>query len=576
MLGPTRRRSVGHGPASRADGHRSSRGTPLEVQMKIERARAHRVAFVAGVMAAAALFAGFAGHAARSFDPGVDEVPHLGAAVHLEITGSNQLNAEHPPLTKKLAGLGLWLAGYVAAAEPIAIDEDQWHYGRRLLFRNDAIDRSLLLAARVPFVLLGVFGVLAVAACAASVHGRAAACFAALICAFSPTMHAHSAMVETDLGLGVFALGAMGLGRSAWNRGSMARAAAAGACAAAAAMTKFTGLLVMPLLLALLAIEALRRRRLVPGTSTSGALQLGTAAALGSAAGVLAIEALCGWPGGYLDGLARVGHNHPEEWQYYAMGRFSATGFWYFFPLTMALKSTPVEIGALLLAGLLTLRPILRGEARAHPMTLDGAWLLAFPLAYLLALGLFAPNLSHRYTVPLYPFLFVVMAGALVHARRALIGVLLVAGQALLAIGARADPLGYFNGLAGCSRAGAAFCLDDASLDWGQSRHRIWPAIAGRLAPTEKPIVMLWGEGPIAAFVPRHELFRYEDWLRPRPALYVLSGHVVVRWWAAMPDLPATPLFRALPYAESIGTTYFLLDLRFTPPATTRRAPGGA
>ena len=502
---------------------------------------ATRVGIAALALLAAILLLACVRQVAHGLSAGIDEVAHVGAAAWLDATGSNALNLEHPPLTKRLAGLSMRVGGVAPALAAEGPAPDQWDLGRQLLVPDGAIDHARLEAARAPFALLALVGAAGVFGWALALYGRGAAVFALFLYALSPTIHAHGALVLTDLALGAFAVVAMALLWGARRARSLALALAGGVALAAAAMSKFTGLMLVPLALGL---------------------------AGGFALGMAAIAYACGGPAEYLTGLGMLGHNHRADWRYFALGQFSTDGFVGYFPLTMALKSTPVELGAwalALVAGAMAW-PGLRARGAARAALLDLAWLLAFPLAYLLALVLQAPDIGHRYTVPLYPFLFV-GAAAVLRLRlapplRALAAVLLVAAQGAVALRALPDPLAYFNGLAGCRGARAAFCLDDSNVDWGQSMHRVWPAIAARLGPEEKPVAVLFSALPHDAFLPRFEALRASDWETPRPALYVLSGHHVVRWWAAVPRLPETTLFRALDGAESIGNSYFVLDLR--------------
>ena len=529
---------------------------------------ATRVGIAALALLAAILLLACVRQVAHGLSAGIDEVAHVGAAAWLDATGSNALNLEHPPLTKRLAGLSMRVGGVAPALAAEGPAPDQWDLGRQLLVPDGAIDHARLEAARAPFALLALVGAAGVFGWALALYGRGAAVFALFLYALSPTIHAHGALVLTDLALGAFAVVAMALLWGARRARSLALALAGGVALAAAAMSKFTGLMLVPLALGLLALDPLLAAPGQRGLLAQAHLRLALGLAGGFALGMAAIAYACGGPAEYFTGLGMLGHNHRADWRYFALGQFSTDGFVGYFPLTRALKSTPVERGAwalALVAGAMAW-PGLRARGAARAALLDLAWLLAFPLAYLLALVLQAPDIGHRYTVPLYPFLFV-GAAAVLRLRlapplRALAAVLLVAAQGAVALRALPDPLAYFNGLAGCRGARAAFCLDDSNVDWGQSMHRVWPAIAARLGPEEKPVAVLFSALPHDAFLPRFEALRASDWETPRPALYVLSGHHVVRWWAAVPRLPETTLFRALDGAESIGNSYFVLDLR--------------
>lgn len=525
---------------------------------------------VAAVLALIALLLllAFVRHAAENLSPAEDEIAHVGAAAWLDATGSNALNLEHPPLTKRLAGAAMRFRGVAPAIDVGRVPPEQWDFGRETLVQDGSLDRDRLEAARMPFALLAIVGAFAVFGWAAAMFGWRAALFALFLYALSPTIHAHGALVLTDLALGTFAIATMALVWGARERGSLALAIAGGAALAAAVTSKFTGLMLVPIVILLLLFE--------PLTFPSGRRMQALRANLGLGMGVvvcflfvlLAIASTNGGLGEYVKGISMLGHNHRAEYQYFAMGEFSKTGFGMYFPLTLALKSTPVELGAwaLALIACVTAWPLRRASGAVRGAIANAAWLFAFPVAYLLALVLQAPNIGHRYTVPLYPFLFVAAAAVMylrvAPALRVAMGVLLVLAQGIVAWRSLPDPLAYFNGFAGCRGARAAFCLDDSNIDAGHNLHRIWPSIESRLGPDERPVVLLLGALPHAAFMPRMEPLLASDWEVPRPALYVISGHMVIRWWAAAPRLSETVLFRALGQAESIGNSYFVLDLR--------------
>ena len=541
--------------------------------MDDRRANSGGVQLSRGAVLLLALLAGFLLLAsvrmvAHNLSVGIDEVAHIGAAAWLDATGSNELNLEHPPLTKRLAGAAMRYRGVATVLDVKGAPPDQWDLGRALLVQDGVVDRSRLDAARLPFALFALLGAAAVFGWTLPMFGRNGALFALFLYALSPTIHAHGALVMTDLALGSLAVASMALIWGARGRRSTPLAIAGGAAMAAAVLSKFTGLMLVPLVLLLLALEPLAHPSQRRVQSLLANLRITAAVAMGFLLAFATIASLSGGLDEYLRGVTMLGHNHRDEWQYFAMGEFSQSGFGGYFPLTIALKSTPVELGAWGLA-LVTMAlswRTRRNRGASRAALVDMAWVLAFPLAYMMALMLQAPNIGHRYTVPVYPFLFVGAAAAmrlkLAPPWRAVTGVLLVLAQGMVAWRSLPDPLAYFNGFAGCRGARASLCLDDSNVDWGQSIHRVWPAIETRLGPAEQPVVLLFSALPTQVSLPRSKPLLASDWDAPRPALYVISGHMLVRWWAAASRLSQTLLFRALDHAQSIGNSYFLLDLR--------------
>jgi hypothetical protein len=186
-------------------------------------------------------------------------------------------------------------------------------------------------------------------------------------------------------------------------------------------------------------------------------------------------------PEAYLFGLQRF-RGASENRRSFLLGDVSDEGFWYYFPLTFAVK-TPLPLLLLLLVRL-AWRGARWDRATAVWIWAPAAVYAAFVLSSRLHIG-------HRHLLPLYPFLFV--AGGHTAARLlARGGAARAAAAALLAwyaVGTlRVHPhaLAYFNELAG-GPAGGHRVLSDSNLDWGQDL----PSLAVWLRSNGRPPVRL-------------------------------------------------------------------------------------
>jgi hypothetical protein len=157
-----------------------------------------------------------------------------------------------------------------------------------------------------------------------------------------------------------------------------------------------------------------------------------------------------------------VGHDS------YLLGQWSQSGWWYFFPVVLAVK-TP--IGLLLLAvfgfGFVLYR--FRKTAWQQVLTAE------FPIVILLVCMLARIDLGVRHILPIYPLLAIVGGYAVTtlfrHSRyAAIVAVLLVAWVIGDSVRAHPDYLAHFNEFAG-SHPEAILCESD--LDWGQDLHRL-------------------------------------------------------------------------------------------------------
>lgn len=154
----------------------------------------------------------------------------------------------------------------------------------------------------------------------------------------------------------------------------------------------------------------------------------------------------------------------------FLMGQWSNRGWWYFFPVAVALKSTPAELVLIALTLLAALRPTSWRDPTRR------VWLSAF-LA-MIGMGMASHlNIGQRYMLLLYPLAVLVATdqlSALVASRsrrwwmiHSWLAAGLLAWQAISAVGIAPHYLSYFNSFCGGPRAGYRY-LVDSSLDWGQ------------------------------------------------------------------------------------------------------------
>jgi hypothetical protein len=342
--------------------------------------------------------------------------------------------------------------------------------------------------------------------------GLAAGALALFLCALSPDVLAHGQIVTTDVGAALFMFLTVVAFERLVERATFARLFAAGLAAGAAVATKFSMLVLGPILavLALVAVlssepmvrawgrdaaDVLGRGRraahvalllagiaavalavlwasygfaspLSPDPAVESAFDWGRVSQGGPVdAGMAAARRLHALPEAYVFGFLRF-FRHSEARPTFLLGRLSDRGFWYYFPVTFALK-TPLALLALVVLSAAT--------RRQHPASLRTELFLWLPavLYFVLActLGL---NIGHRHLLPIYPFLFVIAGRCAAHAVVRVPAILSGAAVAVLAAWygvsvARVHPhyLAYFNELAGGPSGGYRY-LVDSNLDWGQ------------------------------------------------------------------------------------------------------------
>jgi 4-amino-4-deoxy-L-arabinose transferase-like glycosyltransferase len=150
----------------------------------------------------------------------------------------------------------------------------------------------------------------------------------------------------------------------------------------------------------------------------------------------------------------------------FLLGRYSMTGWWYYFPLAMLFK-TPVATILAVIGALIVVRTLPKGDRWAQICL--GVPLLIYGLAAMSS----NLNLGVRHVLPVYPLIYVVVGVLMSRARSAkpqaarVAGAVLALGLAIESVVAYPNYIAFFNVAVGGSRGGIAL-LSDSNLDWGQ------------------------------------------------------------------------------------------------------------
>ena len=466
--------------------------------------------------AGVALYAALAITSMRTQSATFDEGSHLPAGYTYLRLGDHRLNPEHPPLVKTLAALPLLFMDVTIKRDDEAWAlRRQWEFGKRFLYRWNDADR-LLFWGRLPVVALGALLGVSIFLWARHRYGLRAASLALFLCVLSPDVLAHGQLVTTDIGIALFMFLSVIAFEAASRRVSAGRVALAGLAAGAAFATKFSAVLLLPILasLALVAVVAPEPMTLaLPGRSprevTRRPARAVAMVAVLAALAVLSllvvwasygfesrlspdpqVEAAFEWsrvepdgalvapaarivrasgllPEAFVFGFLRF-FKHAEPRPAFLLGRVSNDGWWYFFPVTFLLK-TPVPLLALL--------GIAAATRRRHPRPWRDELVLWLPVGICAAVAVArALNIGHRHLLPIYPFLFVA-AGRVadwafppsaVRARAPALVVSVLCGWHVAAT-ALIHPhyLAYVNELGGGPSNGYRL-FADSNLDWGQ------------------------------------------------------------------------------------------------------------
>jgi hypothetical protein len=218
----------------------------------------------------------------------------------------------------------------------------------------------------------------------------------------------------------------------------------------------------------------------------------------------------------FFEGLGQLAAKNRAGHKSYLLGEVRDTGWWYFFPVALGVK-TPLAFILLVVAGAIA--------AFQAPGELERRrWLepLAIAIALLVVCLPSRINIGLRHVLPLYPFLSIIAGTGLVslmRSRRARALGALAAGLLLLwhlgvTVRAHPDYLPYFNELAG---EHPERVLVDSDLDSGQDLKRLADTLRARRIPS------VWLAYAGSATVTQHGL----------PPVRWLEPHRPVKGWIA-------------------------------------------
>ncbi|MGI4828386.1 MAG: glycosyltransferase family 39 protein [Janthinobacterium lividum] len=435
-------------------------------------------------------------HVARLYSANWDEAHHLYDGYNIWTKHDYRLNAEVPPLVKLTAALPL-LSMHLQA--PRGADKSQGENafldGRTFVFGNGG-DR-VLFPARMACMGFSLLLAVLIYAAGRRMFGISASLAALTLFVFDPNVLAHGTLVSTDLGSALFLFAAVfafyryaQAPRHAWFL-------ATGLLAGLAMVTKFTGILIVPMLVLLCVAEAIRLRSLRVRTrlaACAGMLLIGwivlwgfygfryAAAPNGLALSPPLAPYIASTPGktgasklafaaryhllpeAYLWGLANTKHT---EWEYtsFFFGRLYRHGPWQYFPAAFLIKST------LPLLLLLVLAPVLWFRTRArHAQEL--VFLLLPVCVYFAVVTMSHFDIGARHLMPIYPFLYVLAGAAAALAFRsgrvwATVAAALLLWQVVTSVRVGPAYMAYGNEAWG-GPLGVRNYLSDANVDWGQ------------------------------------------------------------------------------------------------------------
>ena len=394
------------------------------------------------------------------FNHTVDETAHIACGMQWLDRHVYLYEPQHPPLARIADAIGPYLLGIRSQGTPGTGFEQESLEGAKILYRDHHYDLTLALArlGALPFFWLACW---VVYAWGKHTYGPAVGVTALFFFSFLPPILAHAGLATTDMAL-TGSLGAAFLTALLWaERPTWRRGLLFGAATGVAAVAKFSALVFFPaaVALALAGYWYFERRLDLRWKQRLPSFLLAVAV------GAMIIALVYRFSlGALFTGIQDLEKHNAEGHPTYLLGQRSTTGFWYFYPVILAVK-TPLALLLLFAAA------FWRHVRRDWPV-------LAFLLGIMLVASFSRINIGVRHILPVY-FAFSLLAAAAIPEwleqakRRPWIGPALAilalwfAGSSLFS---HPDYLAYTNELAGNAPEKV---LADSDLDWGQDMKRL-------------------------------------------------------------------------------------------------------
>ena len=484
-----------------------------------------------------------------------DEIVHIPAGYYHLIAGDFQLNNEHPPLIKMWAALPLLLiqpneSPPTTAERQGTFNSLTWSYEHRFWQKNQSQFERILFWTRAMMIALTLALGLLIFFYARSLFGSRAGVIAVALFTLEPTVLAHGRIVHTDLPAALAFLFFFFVLRIYLQARTTRNALLLGLASGLALLTKFSMIVLLPVL----ACVALLGFGFAPRFSESRKrilLQILIVVCLvwvmvnagyrfqrppvvpGDVQWVEARspDAFGEWmtffqlgsrivPTYYLFGQYNVMLHNRDGHATSLLGQYGTRGWWYYFPVAFALK-TSLPFLIVTLAALAWILWRLFGKRDTRIL-----WLLV-PIAVYAALSMSSHiNIGIRHFLPVYPFLFI--AGGVVlerllrirYPRHLAIGLVVLAFGWMSAEALRVYPdyIPYMNQLA--SAHPHWWYLSDSNVEWGEDGRALAEYLHAR-GETEVVGAVSGGWGSLGQYgITYHDIF-------PKPGVPVPNTRYV-------------------------------------------------
>ena len=430
---------------------------------------------------------------------------HIPVGYVLLSKGDQKMDTSHPPLSRYIIGFPLRVFMDINMPDDKSLwrVEDRSVFGKDFFYKYNNDPEKILFASRMAILFVSVLGAIVIFLWSRSLYGVGCALIALFLYCLSPNIIAHSRLATTDMVSTVTLLLSLYCFWIFLNKPSVTTTFIAGFTLGLAQLSKYSSLVLYPILLVLLLFEVfsnegkISKKKIVQAFIAIIAISLLTLWAgygfefkpilqdamrveekLGMVEsmigtmlpfagqsfknGVMAFFLETPVPlGSYILGIMGVlRHGYVGHGTFF-MGKWSSHGNPLYFVVAMGVK-TPIASLILILLGL--------SMYLKKPFGRNERFVLFPALVFFLASSFSGLQLGLRYVLPVYPLLFIIAGRSiLLSQKRAwrFAVYMLLAWYAVTTLVTWPDYLSYFNEFTGRPSQGYKL-LRDSNIDWGQ------------------------------------------------------------------------------------------------------------
>ena len=436
----------------------------------------------------------------------VDEFAHFPAGIFNLTMRDWRMDNESPPLVKCLpGGVTANLTNPIIPRIPPDVLPNAWNYGYRFMYENFPRYIDIITWGRVVIIIVSCIGGWLVYRFGERLFGQWGGIVSLLLYAANPNIIAHAQLVTIDAGASVFFLVSVFLFWKFLGRMNVPSAITAGIGLGVAELSKFTALILIPVMLAIVLITAARQEKHTDDnpegncrtflsslclfclvlaicivTINTGYLFSGTFFTLDDH---IFSSDVMKWlaatpirhipvplPVDYVSGFdiqMAISQGNNPFYMGYLMGEHSMTGWWYYYPVSLFVKNPEVIWGFAALSFWAWFKIVPRLPLRT--------WLCLWgiPFVFIAYFSIFTNTpIGIRFLLPIFALLFIAFGGIVRFiAMKQLMGKVLLGMMlfvyCLPAFAIFPDYLSYFNSASGGPQNGHRWLID-SNIDWGQ------------------------------------------------------------------------------------------------------------